>query len=242
MRSGSGGEGDEPQRREAMAALTTRYWAAVYAYLRTQRQMSREDAAELTQAFFAHVVIGRRLFERADESRGRLRSLLLTALRRFIIDEYRHEVIHGAEALIPQDALDREDARFGPEAAAGSDGELCHAPDENFERRWAMGLLEESLRRCERHFRQTGRAAHWELFEWRVLRPAVTRNQAAPLAELAPRLGFRSPALAAAAVQVVKRRAAAFLRESVAETVEGDSEIEAELAEVRRRLSSGVRA
>ena len=99
-----------------------------------------------------------------------------------------------------------------------------------------MGLFEEALRRCESHFRESGRAAHWELFEARILRSAISGNEPGPLGEMPEAMGFASPALAAAAVQVVKRRAMALLREVVAETVDNPADVEAELADVRRFL------
>jgi RNA polymerase sigma-70 factor (ECF subfamily) len=221
------GEGDGKQRGEALGALIGRYWPAVYAHLRSQGQGS-EAAAELTQSFFAEVVLDRGLFEKAEPHRGRLRTLLLTALKRFQIDKHRRRSARGSDITIPMDLLHMEDARL----AATPPG-VDHA----FERRWAMGLFEEALKRCEGHFRDSGREKHWELFEARILRPAITRNEPKALAELAEPMGFASPALAAAAVQVVKRRVTALLREVVAETLDDQADVEAELAEVRGYLT-----
>jgi len=223
------GEGGEDQRRAALEALVTRYWPAVYAHLRARGQ-DRESAAELTQAFFAEVVLHRDLFTKAAPGRGKLRTLLLTALNRFRVDRRRRAVARGAEVTIPIEALHAEEARLGrpPDAV-----------DHIFERRWALGLFEEALRRCEAHFRDSGRAAHWDLCEARILRPAISGNEPGPLSEMPEAMGFASPALAAAAVQVVKRRAMGLLREVVAETVNEEEDVEAELAEVRRYLTLG---
>jgi DNA-directed RNA polymerase specialized sigma24 family protein len=220
------GEGDEEERREAMEALIARYWPAVYAHLRARGQ-GREPAAELTQAFFAEVILDRDLFAKARPGRGKLRTLLLTALKRFRIDQHRRRAARGAEITIPMGALHMEDARLGSTRPGD---------DRVFERRWAMGLFEEALRRCENHFHESGRAAHWDLFEARVLRPAISGNEPGPLSEMPQARGFASAALAAAAVQVVKRRAMALLREVVAETVDYPADVEAELAQVRRFL------
>jgi RNA polymerase sigma-70 factor (ECF subfamily) len=221
------GEGDEDQRRAALEALVNRYWPAVYAHLRARGQ-DREAAAELTQAFFAEVVLHRDLFTRARPGRGKLRTLLLTALKRYRVDRRRRAVAHGADVTIPIEALHSEEARLKrPEGEVG----------DIFERRWALGLFEEALRRCEAHFRESGRSAHWELFEARILRPAIAGHEPAPLTAMPEAGVFASPALAAAAVQVVKRRAMGLLREVVAETVDDEADVEAELAEVRRYLT-----
>jgi hypothetical protein len=91
--------------------------------------------------------------------------------------------------------------------------------DEIFDRRWALALVERALRRCEEHYRQTGKGRNWEAFAARVLVPAVGNCQPVPLAELASTLGFTKAADAAAAVQTVKRLVITILRELTAETV-----------------------
>ena len=60
-----------------------------------------------------------------------------------------------------------------------------------------------------------------------------------PLHEVAAAHGFASPQLAAAAVQVVKRRVDALLREVVAETVTDEGDVDDELAELRRVVVDG---
>ncbi len=232
--------GDERQRRDALELLIDRYWPPVYAHLRS-RGTDREAAAELTQAFFVDVVLERGLFEKAEQNRGKVRSLLLTALKRFQIDQHRRGEARGAGRTISLAQLQIEDARLGGASAPGSEvscaTESMNGTDHAFDRRWAMGIFEEALGRAESHFRKTGRDAHWELFELRVLQPAITRNEAPPLLELAQAGGFASPSLGAAAVQVVKRRVASLMREVVAETVDDTADVDEELAEVRRYLT-----
>lgn len=79
---------DASQREQAMHVLAASYWPAIYAYLRRSGK-GREQAVELTQAFFVDVVLERRLFQQADSKRGPLRALLLISLKRFLIDMHR---------------------------------------------------------------------------------------------------------------------------------------------------------
>ena len=214
-------------RRRLTENLITRYWPSVYAYLRHERR-SREDTADLTHPFLLPLPLGRSLFPRADASRGRLRALLLTALKRFVIDEHRRTHTHRPLITFSDELLAHEESK-------DVDGEFSTV-DQAFERRWALALLEEAMRRCEAHFRESGRPNHWLIFDERVLRPAVSRNDSPPLAVSASAFGFDSPAMAAAAVQTVKRRLDALLREVVAETVRGPSSVDDELAAVKTAL------
>ena len=77
---------DTTHAQVALEKLCRTYWYPLYAYAR-RRGHSAEDAQDLTQAFFA------RLLERhwvgdADRERGRFRTFLLTAMSRFMSDEW----------------------------------------------------------------------------------------------------------------------------------------------------------
>jgi len=213
----------------AAEVLVQRYWPPVYAYLR-RKSVGREKAEELTQAFFATVVVGRRLFQGADPHRGRLRSLLLVALGNFVRDEHRRETVRGKGLEIPPEAVTCEEewVRRSP----------AEPPDRAFDRRWAAELVAEALRRSEQHFLRTGRAGHWKVFELRIVAPNVRGLVPQALAELAEDAGFAGPAAAAAAVQVVKDRTRALLHQVVAETVDDPAQLEAELLELKQVLGA----
>jgi hypothetical protein len=95
-----------------------------------------------------------------------------------------------------------------------------------------MTILDQALDRTERHFRSTGRHRNWEAFAARVLAPSIGNCPPVPMLELAARLGFATPADAAAAVQAVKKRATAHLREIAAETADDPEEQEDEFRRV----------
>src|SRR5687767_7806705 len=66
--------GDDTRARQALDKLCQDYWYPLYAYVRRTGH-SAEDAADLTQGFFAQLM-EKELFTRADPERGRLRSFL----------------------------------------------------------------------------------------------------------------------------------------------------------------------
>lgn len=207
----------------AITTLTTRYWPAVYASCRRMGR-SPDEAAELTQAFFVHVAFGRKLFERADPKRGRLRTLILTALQRYARDIHDHEIAQGSERRVSLDDLEREEGFLArqPEASA----------EEMFEHRWATAVLEQAVERCGQYFESIDKAAHWEAFHRAVLQPAVRGCEAPPLSAVATELGFSSAIHVASAMKVVRKRMKILLREAAAETAEDPDDQDAEYRHV----------
>lgn len=207
---------DGQLRRRTAEWVTATYWPAVYACARHMTE-SREDACDLTQGFFADVVLGRGLLEPAVEERGRLRSLIRAALRRYAVDNWRRQKARGAAQTLHLHDLDREDQMLNGVSA-----------DDEFDRRWALSVLERALSLCEWHYREAKRDAHWTLFERRVVHPALRGLEAPSMTSLAAQLGFETQQQASAALQTVKRKLAVTLRQAVAETVEERSETEEE--------------
>lgn len=216
------------ERRAALQRLSEVYWPAVYAFiLRSGRRP--DEAAEATQAFFTDVVLGRGLIARAERDRGRLRALMLDAIRNYLTDRFRRESARNrAEGIAGKDALEREESmlRSMPDLDPGA----------AFEKRWASAAVDEALARCERHFKQSGKERNWRVFESWIVRPSVSPSEGPALASLASELGFRTTADVSAAVQTVKHRFEAILREVVRETTETAEEAEQEYSDVLRTL------
>lgn len=218
---------DAPSRhRAALEFIIRKYLPPVYAYLR-RSGFDRENAAETTQSVFAEVVIQRDLFGRADQSQGRLRSLLLAALKNYLHDQHRRAVARGGTHKLSFDEVAHVE-----QGLSDRDG-----PEVSFDRTWALTVLNQAITRCERHFIDTGKSGHWRVFEARVLRPSASGCEAPPLAMLASPNGFKSAADAAAAVQVVKKRLDALLREVIAETTLTPEDSQAELQDLLTLLA-----
>jgi len=72
------------QALSALSELCQIYWRPLYAFLRKQGYGS-DDAQDLTQGFFAHLIESR-TYAHADREKGRFRSFLLGTLKHFIAD------------------------------------------------------------------------------------------------------------------------------------------------------------
>ncbi len=208
--------------RTSLAAaeeLTRVYWPPVYSYLR-KSGYDREQAAELTQAFFVEKVLSGRLLEHYDAERGRLRSLMLKAVQNYSVDVHRKaKRAYGAQ--INRFMMMPSEERWGKETTP------CAA----FDRRWAVAQLSEAVSQCENYFVSSGKSGHWMAFQARVLQPAFVGTDPIPLEQLARELGFNSPALVSAAVQLVKRRLMIFLRIVISDSLSSPEMLEEEFSE-----------
>ena len=72
---------------QALADLSKRYWPPLYSFAR-RRGRSPEDAEDLVQGFFEHLIDNRGLAT-VDRSKGRFRSFLLASFQNFMAAEIR---------------------------------------------------------------------------------------------------------------------------------------------------------
>lgn len=170
---------DDAEARAALAALCDAYWYPLYAFIRRSGQGPHE-AEDLTQSFFARL-LEKATLASADPAKGKLRTFLLTCARNFLSDEYDRDRAQkrGAALLTSFDAADAEQ-RYAMEPADDL------SPDRLFQRRWALTVLDQSLRLLGEEFAAQGKA---ELFA--ALRPFLGFGPEAEKRydELAPALG-----------------------------------------------------
>src|ERR1051326_2981093 len=81
------GQSDSAQAREALAKLCQTYWYPLYVFVRRQGQ-GPEDAQDLVQGFFARL-IEKNYVGDAQREKGRFRSFLLLALKRYMAKEWQ---------------------------------------------------------------------------------------------------------------------------------------------------------
>ena len=208
--------------------LLGRYWSPVYAFLRRSGRRA-EEAEDLTQGFLSEVMLRRDLIGRADPERGRFRSFLLAALRRFVIDSHRRaqREAAGRQTFLPEDPDELKAAEPAP----------AHDPSTAFERQWAAAAFDEALRRTEESCRHDGMERQWRAFEARVRRPLVHGCESAPIELLLEELPAREPQEIYDMIHTIKRKLRAMIHEVVAETVEDPADVDHELGELRRHLS-----
>ena len=73
--------------RPALSEIIQKYWRPLYFYAR-QQGLSAADAEDATQGFLTGIVEGK-LLDAADPAKGRFRTFLLTAWKRYLVDLHR---------------------------------------------------------------------------------------------------------------------------------------------------------
>src|SRR5262249_35339963 len=80
------GGSESPEGAEALQRLLQRYWPPIYTFIR-RRGHRPEEAQDLPQEFFARFLESGSL-KTADKAKGKFRTLLLTAVTRFLAKEW----------------------------------------------------------------------------------------------------------------------------------------------------------
>lgn len=222
------GRTDTTRARDALAKLCQTYWFPLYLYVR-RRGHSPEDAQDLTQEFFARL-LERNWVASADQEKGRFRTFLLTAMNRFLADEWdkaRAQKRGGGVPAVPLQ-FDTAETRYGVEPADNT------TPEKSFERRWALTLLEAVLKRLQAEYESQGKA---DLFA--ALNPCLVGERTTqPYAALATSLGT-SEAAVKSAVHRLRQRYRQLLRDEIAHTVDGLAEVDEELRHLFAVLAGG---
>ena len=212
------GRPDSPQAAVALEELCRTYWFPLYAYVR-RRGPTREDAEDLTQAFFARL-LEKGFLESADAERGRFRAFLLTALKRFLANEWdRSRTLKrgGGATPFPLDPQ-QADTQF---LAASND----LPPDRAFDREWAVALLERVVVRLRDDCASEGRAAQFDHLKVFLTSSKGTSSHA----DTAAALGMEEGAVRVA-VHRLRKRYRQLLRDEVAQTLTEGAEVDAEMA------------
>lgn len=213
-----------PDSATALETLCRAYWYPLYAYVRRSGR-SPHDAQDLTQEFFARLLAKDWLRVVLPE-KGRFRTFLLATMKRFLTNERHHDMAQkrGAGKLpLPLNTAEAEH-RFAAEPPL--------RPDELYERRWAMTLLDESLERLHREFTRMAKEQEFTcLKEW-----LTSERGSIPYEEIAAALGTTEGA-ARVAVHRMRKQFRLLFRQTIAETVDLPGDVDAEMRHVVEVLS-----
>ncbi len=207
----AGNTGSE-NSRQALEELCQMYWYPLYAFVR-RKGYSRNESADLTQGFFAHLLQNDRL-QLSDQTRGRFRTFLISSITNFITQQWRRESAEkrgaGKTALIFD--FESADQRFQNEPSH----EL--SPERLFDRGWALTILDQAMLDLRSDYVKSGKE---NVFE--VLHSQIGRDEKIPYAELGEQLQMSEGAIKVA-IHRLRERYRLKLREIISQTVDTQDE------------------
>lgn len=211
-------DADSPQAAEALGQLCQDYWYPLYAFVRRNGH-DAELARDLTQEFFARL-LEKDYLQSAAPEKGRFRSFLLLALKRFLVNEWHKEQTlkrgGGRTPLALDDATAEERYALEPVDDA--------TPDKIYDQRWAHALLDGVMAGLQREAVASGKREQFELLQPFLFGEAGSMSQAG----IGTALGLSQSAVKSA-VHRLRERYRELLRREVSRTLANPADVEDEL-------------
>ena len=209
---------ESPQAAQALEQLCRTYWYPLYAYVR-RKGYGPTDAQDLTQEFFARLLRGNFL-NTVEQRKGRFRSFLVASLEHFLVKEWvraSRQKRGGGQSILSLDEAGAE-SRYALEPADKLSAQKL------YERRWAMTLLDQAMKRLGEECRANGKT---QLFE-HVKNMLSGDAQEGGYRESGAGLGMSEGAFRVA-VHRLRQRYGILLREEIAQTVATEAEVDEEV-------------
>jgi RNA polymerase sigma factor (sigma-70 family) len=220
--SGADSRNGDREIREALAELCRIYWRPIFFFI-ARRGYSPQDAEDLTQDFFVHILKGNWL-QKADPARGRFRSLLLKSLQNFLndaVDRSNSRKRGGGISFISWDAWIAE---APSQLSLASEARTSWPAERLFDAAWAATMVQRALRRLCEECETKGRRRVFE-----VLSPWLSAERDdLSYPRLAAKLRIPESTIKKLMYRM-RQRYRVLLRQEVCQTLEDPAEVDDEL-------------
>jgi RNA polymerase sigma-70 factor (ECF subfamily) len=151
---------DEATRARALSTLAEAYWKPIYTYVRVRFRLGHDEAADLTQDFFARL-LEKSLLERFDPEKARLRTYLRLAVDGLVANDFqsRGRLKRGGGRQILSLDFDAVRREVEEDRAAG---EL--SPEDLFEREWVRSVFSMAVERFRETCEEDGKELRFAFF------------------------------------------------------------------------------
>lgn len=216
-------EGDPATRSKALAELCEQYWYPLYAFVRRSGS-HQHDAEDLTQGFFTQLLRNDSI-QLFSQSKGRLRSYLLGAIKNYLSNERSKAHAQkrgGGQKVISLNLTMAEERYLAEPSTPGS-------PETLFQLRWALDLLNAAFSQLEEEYRLAGKHPIYL-----ALKSSIGGDHSGTThAEVAASLGI-TEGNARVALHRLRKRYRRVLEELIADTVVDPSEVNDEIDALHR--------
>jgi RNA polymerase sigma-70 factor (ECF subfamily) len=207
-------DGGRTCQRAAIDHLCQRYRQPVYSFIRRAWSRTAEDAQDLTQAFFLHL-IEQDVLSKYDPARGGFRKFLKSVLRHVVADIRDAERAQKRGGGVRRISI--EDHDEGSLAQCIEDPRAQN-PETAFDATWRREMLGRAMERARHWFASRGRPEKFQAFEILINGGADRPTYA----DVAGRLGLKESDVRNALFEV-RERIRVEARAELAQTV-GDSD------------------
>ena len=234
------GNADSSQHDRCISELCSRYWYPLYSFARFNG-LSNEDAQDLTQSFFLHL-LQKESLQRVDPAKGRFRSFILASFRNHLSTcrQYASAAKRGGgRPLLDLDAHQNEGRSLEPVDEVTA--------ETFFDANWAQLLIERVTLGLREDYRRRGKSDQFEQLQ------CYLGNESEPdaksYAEAGRVLGMSGNGVKTLVFRM-RQRFAALMRQEVARTLFHPRDIDLEIhalysalraTEGRLRSESGTR-
>ena len=211
--------GASPEAKAALSDLCAAYYAPVFAFIR-RNAPDEETARDLTQEFFARQ-LARQGIDTVDPQHGRFRSYLLGAVKHFLAEMRRHAHRLKRGAGQPLESLDSETGTSPGQRVADPN---AASPEREFDRKWALTLLDRALASLADEHKRSGKFDHFEaLKEWLTADTGSVSQSAT-----ARRLGLSEGAVKVA-IHRLRRQFRQTIKREISQTVKDPDQVAEEM-------------
>ena len=211
--------GESEDARAALSDLCAAYYAPVFAFVR--REAPNEDSArDLTQEFFTRL-LERGGIDHVDPRQGRFRSYLLGAVKHFLADARERAVrLKRGGGQTPEPLEPPTDTSPGLEVADPT----APSPEREFDRRWAVTLLDRALASLAAEHKRAGTSEQFEVLKVWLTGDTENISQA----DAARALGMNEGAVKVA-IHRLRRQFRHAIKSEIAQTVKDSAQVEEEM-------------
>jgi RNA polymerase sigma-70 factor (ECF subfamily) len=189
--------------------LYIKYSRPVYSYL-LRKGINKDQAKDLVQDFFSEKVLGQQFLQKADRTKGKFRTFLLTSIKNYAIDLRRtNKPMHKLHEKF--------------EIPSSTDD-----PEIEFDIAWAKELLHSVLVELEAECQSHNKMTHWNIFRLWLLDPNI-RTEKASMSTICEKYDIDDVSKAYNMISNLKGRFRKILRRRFSSYLNTDVEIDDEI-------------